>query len=1270
VLAFAARVPRLARCTDAAAAALAAALLLWRAQEVRRARDVRAEVLASLSAHALSGAQQALLRPTSALGQRETMREGLSRALKHQRMGLPVPAEIPLLRERREAPEAEEEAADEAAAEEPETRTAVAPAPPPAPSAGDALAALAARAMGTRAAKPDRQSLKRHKTAAAEAEEDMDAPSRPLAAAAADAAALRPLARAMRADVTGEAEGVADDPHAAERAARRAALVQRPPDEPRKRVVHPPRPADVAEARLKLPILAMEQEIMEAIESHDVVVLCGETGCGKTTQLPQFLYEAGYGTLRPGGGVVVTQPRRVAVTSTAARVAAELGETRGLGGAVGYAVRHDGAVGAKAPLRFVTDGVLLREAQADLLLSRYAAIVVDEAHERSVNTDLLVGLLSRVVPLRARMAAAGTGPGPLKLVVMSATLRVDDFAANARLCAQPPPVLRVPARQFPVTVHFARRTPGADYVDTAFRKVCAIHRKLPPGGVLVFLTGQREVEHLAQRLRQMFNHGAAREAPGAGGTASDVADALGADAFDRDALDAAAEAAEAELDAQFPEAPADDDEDGDSDSASDEEETMMLGGDAPEEDAAAAAAADAEAAAAAAAARAAAPDAGPGPMHVLPLYALLPAAAQARVFAPAPAGARLVVVATNVAETSLTIPGIRYVVDAGRAKARIFEAGSAGAGGGLSRFAVGFVSQASAAQRAGRAGRTGPGHAYRLYSSAHYTNAMDEHAPPELLCVPLESVVLQMKSMGIDRVAGFPFPSPPDPEALAEAEAALTRLGALTAGGALSALGRGMALLPVAPRAGRMLLAVAAEPRAASLLPHAAAIAAALSLESPFLKGGAAPDADGEAGGEAPPPDAPPAAAEVTEAEAERAAWEARGRGRHAKYQHPRSDALSAVAALLAFEAATAAAGGGATGAAAADALCTADALHARTLREMSDLRAQLARLLARHAPALCSAAAEAAAEAGSADDAGSLARPDVAERVAVALAGGAPSPAPLPGGAERALRRALAAGWADRVARRVKPREQLSGAPSRAVRYRAALAAGSGHVFLHPSSSLARSAPEWVVYTELLATGARPYMLGATEIDPAWLPGAAPRLVTLSAPLADPAPRYVGGAADAVVAWRDATYGPQAWQLPRVAAPLPVGSDGAIAAFAAALLEGTVSAAMAPLVPRLAAPPATAARPEARSQRRVGELLHALKRRGIASRAALRAAWRAEPRYLLPELSAWMRAGTQHALERAWPDIVACAPPADEADEAEAERQRKRKKKSAADEA
>jgi ATP-dependent RNA helicase DHX37/DHR1 len=353
-----------------------------------------------------------------------------------------------------------------------------------------------------------------------------------------------------------------------------------------------------------------------------------------------MLYEAGFGAPHSPdtpGAVCVTQPRRVAVTSTAQRVAFELGVRLG-GREVGYAVRHDArdAAGVCA-LRFVTDGVLLREAAADLLLSRYSCVVVDEAHERGVNTDILLGLLSRIVRLRAAPppAVPPFAPlGPLKLVIMSATLRTADFVANARLFPSPPPLITVPARQFPVTLHFSRRTPPPDKrLQAAFSKVCAIHRRLPPGGVLVFLTGQREVLALVARLRAAF----ASSAPHPPESGSNVEAA--ADEGDAEATRERDSDSDADLPPEI--------ENEDDDTSGDEEETQQLGGsELSAEELAAAAARDAdEFAAAAAAARAAAQV---GPAHILPLFAMLPPAAQARVFSPPPAGSRLIVVATDV----------------------------------------------------------------------------------------------------------------------------------------------------------------------------------------------------------------------------------------------------------------------------------------------------------------------------------------------------------------------------------------------------------------------------------------------------------------------------------------------------------------------------------------------------------------------------------------------------------------------------------------------
>jgi len=260
----------------------------------------------------------------------------------------------------------------------------------------------------------------------------------------------------------------------------------------------------------------MEQEVVEAVGSNDIVILCGETGSGKSTQVPQFLYEYGYGR---HGIIGITQPRRVAAVSTAKRVAFELGSViggRGEQDVVGYQIRFDSStLSANTCIKFMTDGILLREVTTDLLLREYSVIILDEAHERNVNTDILLGMISRTIILRkthheqemklwsklSNEAKAAYRPPlqPLKLIIMSATLRVEDFT-NPVLFPSPPPVIKVEARQYPVTTHFARRTELKNYLKEIYRKVCKIHRNLPDGGVLVFLTGKREVNSLCKKL--------------------------------------------------------------------------------------------------------------------------------------------------------------------------------------------------------------------------------------------------------------------------------------------------------------------------------------------------------------------------------------------------------------------------------------------------------------------------------------------------------------------------------------------------------------------------------------------------------------------------------------------------------------------------------------------------------------------------------------------------------------------------------------------------
>ncbi|RKP23184.1 P-loop containing nucleoside triphosphate hydrolase protein, partial [Syncephalis pseudoplumigaleata] len=263
----------------------------------------------------------------------------------------------------------------------------------------------------------------------------------------------------------------------------------------------------IQEARMKLPVCGEEQSIMETIQANPVTVICGETGSGKTTQVPQFLYEAGYGhpDSEHPGMIGVTQPRRVAAVSMAHRVAQELNVTdeqvsyQASRTSMPWSIRFDTTVSARTAIKFMTDGVLLRELANDFLLSRYSVIIIDEAHERTINTDILIGVISRVLKLREEMAATDPSVKPLRVIIMSATLRVSDFTENTTLFSVPPPVINVDARRFPVQIHFNRRTPH-DHIAEAFKKVCKIHRQLPEGGILVFLTGQNEITDLCRKL--------------------------------------------------------------------------------------------------------------------------------------------------------------------------------------------------------------------------------------------------------------------------------------------------------------------------------------------------------------------------------------------------------------------------------------------------------------------------------------------------------------------------------------------------------------------------------------------------------------------------------------------------------------------------------------------------------------------------------------------------------------------------------------------------
>ncbi|SHO77234.1 Similar to S.cerevisiae protein ECM16 (Essential DEAH-box ATP-dependent RNA helicase specific to U3 snoRNP) [Malassezia sympodialis ATCC 42132] len=807
------------------------------------------------------------------------------------------------------------------------------------------------------------------------------------------------------------------------------------------------RPQALQDARMSLPVVAEEDYILRTIQENPVTVICGETGSGKTTQVPQFLYEAAFATVGSGtlsltysanpGMIGITQPRRVAAVSMARRVAEELvlDDHR-----VSYQIRYDATTSPQTQIKFMTDGVLLRELAQDLSLSKYSVIIVDEAHERSVNTDVLIGMLSRVVRMREQRWVNGpagmAAPRPLRLVIMSATMRVGDFTKNTTLFTTPPPVVHIGARQHPVTIHFNRRT-VQDYVTEAVKKASKIHTRLPHGGILIFMTGQQEVQTVCRKLRQKYG-------PHVTSKSTDVP----SEKHTVSARVADTEAEEMELGTgdtpQVDEADVDgsvDDEALDSD-----DEVHEL--------------ADSDM-----------------PMHILPLYSLLPSHEQQAVFDDPPLNTRLVVVATNVAETSITIPNIKYVVDCGRSKERHMDSRSQ-----VQSFHVSWISKASAAQRAGRAGRTGPGHCYRLYSSAVFEEHFADFGMPEILRIPVDGLVLQMKSMNIDNVANFPFPTPPDRSALQQAERMLVHIGALENKEAfvgtkrhihatVTSLGRVMALFPVVPRYAKLL----AQGHQHQCLAHAIALVAALSVGDIFEREDSlyVPDED-------------PVAAK----EARRAA-----RSKYFKKLHTfdsLGDGLSDAFRLLSV-----------VGAYSYEAtrgnsmqFCRDNFVRIKAMEEINKLRAQLSSLVVANLTALSNT------------DTVALQQPELIP----------PSPTQC-----KVLRQLLCAIYVDRVAVRadivaapeaeLQVRAQTSKGGARGVPY---VALGvPGPVYLHRSSTFfQRTAPEWIVFGEVhrsapkeaVVDGEPPpptttWLKMLTRINPAWLSTLGRSLCTFSQP-------------------------------------------------------------------------------------------------------------------------------------------------------------------------
>ena len=437
----------------------------------------------------------------------------------------------------------------------------------------------------------------------------------------------------------------------------------------------------IKEQREMLPAFACRYEILNLIHLNQVIVVVGETGSGKTTQLTQYLHEEGYSAQ---GMIGCTQPRRVAAMSVAKRVSEEMNVA--LGQEVGYAIRFEDVTSPKTKIKYMTDGVLLRELLRDSDADAYSAIIMDEAHERSLHTDLLMGLLRQVLARRR----------DLRLIITSATMNAEKFSAFFGVV----PTFTIPGRTFPVQVVFSKNS-CEDYVDSAVRQAFAIHSSLPAGDILIFMTGQEDIEATCEALREKIASAATETAP----------------------------------------------------------------------------------------------------LAILPIYSQLPADLQAKIFEKAPVGYRKCVIATNIAETSLTLDGITYVIDTGYCKLKIYNSKL-----GMDALQVVPISQANAAQRSGRAGRTGPGYCYRLYTENAFKNDMFSNTVPEIQRTNLSNVVLLLKSLGIGSIFDFPFMDPPPQENILNSMYHLWVLGAFDNLGELTLLGKRMVEFPLDPSLSKMLI--------------------------------------------------------------------------------------------------------------------------------------------------------------------------------------------------------------------------------------------------------------------------------------------------------------------------------------------------------------------------------------------------------------------------------------------------------------------------------
>ena len=438
----------------------------------------------------------------------------------------------------------------------------------------------------------------------------------------------------------------------------------------------------IEDIRKSLPIYEYKNDIMAAVEENPVLIICAETGSGKTTQLTQYLHEFGY--TNNGKKIGCTQPRRVAAMSVAARVSEEMGCK--IGYEVGYSIRFEDMTSDKTCIKYLTDGMLLREFLTEPDLSSYGALIIDEAHERTLSTDILFGLVKDIARYRP----------DLRLLISSATMDAEKFSEYF----DDAPVFYVPGRRYPIDIHYTPQ-PEANYLHAAVTTIFQIHTTQPRGDILVFLTGQDEIEAAAENIQ----------------------------------------------------------------------ETARVLGDKISE------------------------------LIVCPIYANLPSEMQAKIFEPTPEGARKVVLATNIAETSITIDGVIFVIDPGFVKQNAYNPRT-----GMSSLIVTPCSRAAAKQRAGRAGRVGPGKCFRLYTKWAHNNELEESTVPEIQRTNLGMVILMLKSLGINDLIGFDFMDPPPGETIIRALEMLYALGALNSKGELTKMGRRMAEFPVDPMLSKSIL--------------------------------------------------------------------------------------------------------------------------------------------------------------------------------------------------------------------------------------------------------------------------------------------------------------------------------------------------------------------------------------------------------------------------------------------------------------------------------